>query len=57
MLAKFKALQHFMSAKELPFELRVRIRRHFRYLWSRSITLDVGESEIISQLSTPLRAE
>ena len=56
-LAKFKALQTFMSAKELPFELKVRIRRHFRYLWSRSISLDVGESEIISQLSTPLRAD
>ena len=39
------------------FELKVRIRRHFRYLWSRSISLDVGESEIISQLSTPLRAD
>ena len=35
----------------------MRIRRHFRYVWSRSLSLSVGESEIIGGLSTPLRAE
>ena len=41
-----------------PPHPQIRVRRHFRHLWSeRSILLNVGESEIISQLSTPLRAE
>ena len=57
MQQKFKGLQEFMNTKDLPWDLKVRIRRHFRYLWSRSITLDVAEAEILSQLSTPLRAE
>ena len=57
MQMKFKGLQEFMSSKDLPWDLKVRIRRHFRYLWSRSITLDVAEAEILAQLSTPLRAE
>jgi len=55
---KFKALQQFMDAKELPFELRMRIRRHFRYLWcGSSMLLSLDESAIIRELSTPLRAE
>ena len=46
-----------MESKDLPWDLKVRMRRHFRYLWSRSITLGVAEAEILHQLSTPLRAE
>jgi hypothetical protein len=55
--AKLQTLSQFMDDKSLPLDLKMRIRRHFRYIWTRSLTLDVAESEILRQLSTPLRRE
>jgi len=41
----------------LPSELQVRIRRHFRFLWHRSLTMDDAEDKILHQLSTKLCQE
>lgn len=54
---KLKALNSFMRSKGLPFDLQVRIRRFFRFFWSRSLTSEISEDEILEQLSVPLRHE
>ena len=35
----------------------MRIRRHFRFYWQRTLQLDVNEEELINQMSLPLRKE
>lgn len=35
----------------------MRIRRHFRFYWQRTLRLDVNEEELINQMSLPLRKE
>ena len=57
MQAKLNQLQQFMDNRALPYELKLRIRRHFRYCWSRALTIEQSEAEILKQLSTPLRKE
>ena len=46
-----------MHDKNLPYSLQVRMRRHFRFYWQRTLTIDVAEDEILDQMSAPLRKE
>jgi len=51
---KFELLNQYMLERALPLALQVRIRRYFRYYWSRR-SVFTNEDEILSGLSSNLR--
>ena len=51
-----ETLNHYMTERSLPRSLQVSIRKHYRYFWSRRTVFE-HEEEILSNLSTPLRAD
>ena len=54
--ARMETLNHYMTERALPRSLQVSIRKYYRYFWSRRTVFE-HEEEILSNLSTPLRAE
>jgi hypothetical protein len=51
------ACERLPSNRRRAQDLCIRIRRHFRFQWGRSLTFNSGEEEILSGLSTTLRQE
>ena len=51
-----ETLNQYMTERSLPRSLQVSIRKHYRYFWSRRTVFE-HEEEILSNLSTPLRAD
>ena len=48
---KFEQLSSFLEEKKLPHQLKVRIRRHFRFYWQRTLSANVvQEEELINQM-------
>eukprot|EP00966_Prymnesium_polylepis_P161264 3726824-Prymnesium_polylepis.1 len=50
-------LEAFLADKQLSRSLQVRIRRHFRFFWQRSLTVNDSDDEILGQLTSTLHHE
>lgn len=51
------ALNAYMKERDLPNELRFRVRRYLDYIWETERKAFMDEKELLSLLSEPLREE
>ena len=54
---KMQSLNAYMYERQLPHPLAVRVRKHFRYYWSRALIASEDEAKLLNSLSNGLREE
>ena len=54
---KMQSLNAYMYERQLPHSLAVRVRKHFRYYWSRALIASEDEAKLLNSLSNGLREE
>ena len=54
---KMTALNAYMADRNIPHQLAVRVRKHFRYYWSRALISSDDDSTLLNSLSYGLREE
>ena len=52
---KMQSLNAYMAERNLPHHLAVRVRKHFRYFWSRALISSDDEAQLLNALSTGVR--
>lgn len=52
---KIRSIQHYIAYRHLPYDLSVKIRRHYEYAWKRSQVYK--EKEILEELPKALKTE